>query len=87
MAYGSVCSGMATFVRGAMRATSFGPHGDDTDSMRCLVDYILDLNTFVFGLASTGCSFRRSCLRCEFVRAFYAELCHHILKLDPIRDV
>jgi hypothetical protein len=66
------------------------PNSDDANAARCTIDYILELDAFAFGLASTACSFGRgnfSCLRFEFVRPLYAELRHLILKLDPIGAV
>jgi hypothetical protein len=53
------------------------PNSDDANAVRCTIDYILELDAFAFGLASTGCSFEKgSCLRVrfEFVRPLYAEL-------------
>jgi hypothetical protein len=65
-------------------------NSDDANAMGCAVNYILELDAFAFGLASTACSFGRggcSCLRFEFVRPLYAELRHRILKLGPIGNV
>jgi hypothetical protein len=61
------------------------PHNEDTNSAGCLIDYIIDLDSFAFGRDSKCCPIgagNRSCVRFAF-RGLRAELLNEVLKLYP----
>src|SRR5215468_9163525 len=73
---------MVMSVRGV---ASSMPHSDDANAARCMVDYKPDLDPLAFGYNSDHSAFpgNFSGLRFE-LPTFGAELCHKVLKLDPI---
>src|SRR5437867_2714195 len=76
---------MAMSVR---RAAFSVPHSEDANAVRCLVDYIHNLDALALGHTSKrSASGTGNCSRLRFeLRALCTELRHKVLKLDPIRD-
>src|SRR5262249_2573637 len=70
-------------------AASSVPQSEDANAVRCLVNYIRDLDALAFGHTSKRSAFGTgNCSRLRFeLRALCAKLRHKVLELDPIRDV
>src|SRR5262249_57242412 len=64
------------------------PHSEDANAVRCLVNYIRDLDALAFGHTSKRSAFGTgNCSRLRFeLSTLCAKLRHKVLKLDPIRD-
>jgi hypothetical protein len=72
---------MASPAHGGIGDFSYAPQRGHANATGCVVDYIVDLDTVVWGpVLLHPFSWRK-------LHPGDAELCHEIRKLDPIRDV